>query len=71
MEFKIQSGEPISYTIMKMIMDILRESHCPQQVFRDNVPDYKTFDGYTIQLAEGDTYQLFIVCNALFKQDEL
>ena len=70
-EFKIQSGKPISLELVKMIMDILREAHCPQQVFKDNVPDYKSFDGYTIQLDEGDIYQQFIICKALFKEDEL
>ena len=71
MEFKIQSGKPISLELVKLIMDILRDAHCPQQVFKDNVPDYKFFDGYTIQLAEGDKYHINIACNALFKEDEL
>ena len=50
MEFKIQSGDPIPLDLIKQIMAILRQSHCPQQVFRDNIPDYHSFDGYTIQL---------------------
>ena len=42
MEFKIQSGKPISLELVKLIMDILRDAHCPQQVLKDNVPDYNS-----------------------------
>ena len=36
MEFKIQSGEPISLELVKLIMDILRDAHCPQQVLKED-----------------------------------
>ena len=71
MNFSIKSGKYISYDIAKMIMDILSVTHCPWEVFKTCVPDYTSFDGHTIQLAEGDKYHINIACNALFKEDEL
>ena len=40
MEFKIQSGKYISLEIIKIAMDILRESHCPYESFKNSLLDY-------------------------------
>lgn len=71
MNFVIQSGEHLPYDLIKMIMDILGEAHCPWEVFKTTVPNYKSFDGKTIQIGDGDNFQINIVCKALFKEDEL
>ena len=70
MEFKIQSGKYISLEIIKIAMDILRESHCPYESFKTSLPDYTSFDGYTIQLDEGDEYSYYFICHAKFREDE-
>ena len=70
-EFKIQSGNPVSTSVVNMITDILAESHCPQQVLHDNIPNYKNFDGHTIQIGNGSSYVYNIVSDALFKDDEV
>ena len=69
MEFKIQSGKPISFELIKMVMDILRESHCPYESFKNSLPDYTSFDGYIIQLDDGDKYSQYLVCHAKFKEE--
>ena len=71
MQFTIQSGEHIPYDIVEMIMDILADTHYPWQAFKDNVPNYTSFDGQTIQLGEGDKFQIDIICKALFREDEI
>ena len=68
MEFMIQSGKPISMQIIDWIMQILRESNYPWDSFKNSIPDYTSFDGYTIQLDDGDAYQHCIYLNAKFKE---
>ena len=52
-----------------MVMDILRESHCPYESFKNSLPDYTSFDGYTIQLDDGDKYSQYLICHAKFKEE--
>lgn len=50
----VQSGRRVPEKTLSMIKDIFRESNCPNESLRNSIKNFKSFDGDTIQLGDGD-----------------
>ena len=52
----VQSGKRVSRETLRMIKDIFRESMCPNETLRNSIKNFKSFDGDTIQIGDGDKF---------------
>ena len=59
----VQSGQRVPGKTIRMIKDIFRESMCPNETLRNSIEDFKSFDGDTIQIGDGDkfTYEFDVI----------
>ena len=59
----VQSGKRVPEKNIRMIKDIFRESMCPNETLRNSIKNFKSFDGDTIQIGDGDkfTYEFDVI----------
>ena len=59
----VQSGQRVPGKTIHRIKDIFRESMCPNETLRNSIEDFKSFDGDTIQIGDGDkfTYEFDVI----------
>lgn len=56
----MQSGEPISDSVINKVKDIFRVSHCPAESLKNSFDDFRCFNGKVIQFGEGENFQEYI-----------
>lgn len=56
----MQSGEPISDSVINKVKDIFRVSHCPAESLKNSFEDFKWFNGKVIQFGDGENFQEYI-----------
>ena len=59
---EIQSDRPIGVNDLKLIRDILSNSNCPNETFRNSFADFTSFDGKVIKFGTVNKYSQLIEC---------
>lgn len=56
MQLKIQSDKPLDGLTLKNILDIFKNSNCPNESLANSVVGFKFFDGKVIQIGNGNKF---------------